>query len=184
MPSFKCICLSVLPVVASLLLIGLSGATRKDTAGNLRHHSSTSPLREYAFFQSCHFSFSFSFFLLLLRIFQWKTILEWNLQVNVERGWRNQKEASSLLPIIQTNTHQTQSVFTSLKVITLFKRSRSAKCNMIQQLLKGIHGYPEGGNRVVIVYQTVDGRFRLVLFILGGDDWSISSDNTINKSML
>lgn len=35
----KCVCLSILTVVASLLILGLSGATRKDTAGN-RHHPS------------------------------------------------------------------------------------------------------------------------------------------------
>lgn len=58
----------------------------------------------------------------MLRMFQWKTTLEWSLQVNVERGWRNRKEGSSRLPTTQTNTPQTQSVFTSLKVNILFRR--------------------------------------------------------------
>lgn len=48
----KCICLSLLTVVASLLILGLSGATRKDTAGNLHHHSRMSSLPKYPPFKA------------------------------------------------------------------------------------------------------------------------------------
>lgn len=133
----KCIYLFfffVLSVVASLLLLGLSGATRKDTAGNLpRHHSchiffpslNTRPLFSP---RSAHAS------LLFPRAFQWKTTQEWNLQDSAERGWRNRKEASSLLPITRTSTPQTLSVFTSLKVNTFLIPSLKARC----VTLKGI----------------------------------------------
>lgn len=129
----KCI-FFVLSVVASLLLLGLSGATRKDTAGNLPCHHSCHiffpSLNTRLFFspQSSHAS------LLFPHAFQWKTTQEWNLQDSAERGWRNRKEASSLPPITRTSTPQTLSVFTSLKVNTLLILSLKARC----VTLKGI----------------------------------------------
>ncbi len=55
---------SVLTVVASLLILGLSGATRKDTAGNLHHRSHTPLLPKYALLQS--FNLSLSFFVVVV----------------------------------------------------------------------------------------------------------------------
>lgn len=62
----KFICLSVLTVVASLLLLGLSGATRKDTAGNLHCHNRTPFLPKRPIFKALISHFPSFFFLLCM----------------------------------------------------------------------------------------------------------------------
>ncbi len=87
-------------------MLGLSGATKKE-AGNDVLSQNTHPL-------------SISMFLgnlwRLNALSQWKTIQECSRQGSVEPGWKNQREASSPHPIIQTNILQTENASTSLKV--------------------------------------------------------------------
>lgn len=127
--------------------------------------------------------------LFLLYMIQWKTILEWSLQVSVERGWKNPKEDSSLLPITQTNTLQTQSVFTSLKVNILLKHSsikkkkKKSKAIYLFILSRSIPGVilrrkiPLSARRMI--RYIASGCFRLLFFTLADDIWLISIDKQV-----
>lgn len=97
---------SFVAVVAGLLMLGLSGATKKE-AGNDVLSQNTHPLSISMFPGNLWH---------LTALSQWKTIQECSRQGSVEPGWKNQREASSPHPITQTNILQSENASTSLKV--------------------------------------------------------------------
>lgn len=97
---------SFVAVVAGLLMLGLSGATKKE-AGNDVLSQNTHPLAISMFPGNLWH---------LTALSQWKTIQEYSRQGSVEPGWKNQREAFSPHPITQINIPQSENASTSLKV--------------------------------------------------------------------